>query len=144
MLELILVLPIMANTRWTCTMDAYIHCQNMEARIEDTQLLEKARDYARLEYIQDVDKPFSIVRLLDRLKQRGSIKQRSETKYPTVGDLVAIPSGEVLTLSPDIAYDSRHVMCIIGMHDWDFVVAVGGNIYDVIKKEEHHTYYTFK
>lgn len=125
-------------------MDSYIHCTNLESKIEDQQLLEQARDYAWLEYTQDVQNPYNIENFLNRLVARKTISSWAKTKYPTVGDIVVVPSQELATSDPSKTYNSRHAMCIIGMHEGDFIVAIGGNLYDVMPQQDHHIYYTFR
>lgn len=132
-------LPILRNTEWTCTMDSFVHCKNLESKIDEAGILQEARDYARDKYKGEVENPYNMVNLLNWLKEKWSIDRRFITKYPTIGDIVVA--------KPD-AYDMtgtwRHAACIIDDYGDRFLVALWDWLIQDIEKSKDYFYYTFR
>jgi hypothetical protein len=65
-------------------MDSFVHCRNIEAKVENEKVLEKARNIAREMYVREVEHPYDMENLLNRLKTKESVRYRSKTTEPIV------------------------------------------------------------
>lgn len=135
------MLPILVNTEWTCTMDSFIHCKN--TTVENKQLLTEARNIAREMYRKDEPNPYSIVNLFTWLQGKWSIRYWSQTKHPTIGDIVIVPVSEYRYVAEweTLTY---HAMCIYDIVNGEHKVFFADNLYETYKYNENWLYYTFR
>ena len=135
------MLPILVNTEWTCTMDSFIHCKN--TTVENREMLTEARNIAREMYMKDEPNPYSIVNLFTWLKGKWSIHYWSQTKYPTIWDIVIVPA-EVYRTPVEWEPPMYHAMCIYDIINGEHQVFWWDNLYDVFPYNENRLYYSFR
>lgn len=135
------MLPVLVNTEWTCTMDSFIHCQN--TTVENKQLLTEARNIAREMYRKDEPNPYSMENLFRWLQGKWSVRYWSQTKHPTIGDIVIVPVSAYRYV-PEWEPPMFHAMCIYDIVDGEHKVFFADNLYEVFEYNENWLYYTFR
>lgn len=122
-------------------MDSFIHCKN--TTVENKQLLTEARNIAREMYRKDEPNPYSMENLFKRLQGKWSVRYWSQTKHPTIGDIVIVPVSAYRYV-PEWEPPMFHAMCIYDIVDGKHKVFFADNLYEVFEYNENWLYYTFR